>query len=129
MKNVYISQIRVKIANESFFRPAYIPVCTDEVIQEFFNTTVLDEDKNIRKSILELSKRHPDLLSKLHEVNTVSSSTSDMTDEDLMATVVKRENNNIFDLSRAAENIKNDLEQSQIEEKEKAAAESEKENE
>lgn len=112
MKNVYLSKQRIKVANESHFDTVFIPTITDDALEDFENTTVVDENKNCRKSIIELSRTHPDLLSKLQKVNPFSTTTTDMTDDDLLATVVPRDNRNFLDLCKAAENLKNDLDES-----------------
>lgn len=106
MKNVFLSKVRVQIAAVKRFVPLDLPTISEDAQLDFETRNILDEDKLCYKSILELSKKHPDLLAQLERVNLPDTSNPEMSDADRFETFIPRENRNMFDLSNVAENLK-----------------------
>lgn len=109
MKNCNLSAARIFAANNFIAHAPFIPTIDDESMKDFQEQNVFDEDTRSYISILELSRKHPDLVAKLPHVEVPSTSTKGMSDEDLFATAIHKDDRNFMDLANAAEGISEQL--------------------
>lgn len=90
MKNIFISKMRVVVANQSHFVLPDRPIVSDETRKEFESKVTLDSSSNRIKSILELARDTPDIINTLVRQHFDDSQT-DASDLQLLETAIPRD--------------------------------------